>query len=334
MDRLDADNLYKTILKEYFWDALVSFMPNLYEAADRNVPPVPLDEELQKVTFDLDGGASRADLLMSVTLAGGGEEYLLCHVEVQGEGGGDLPLRMYRYKEAIHLLYGKEPAGIAVITARRPRGEKTAYSSDVFGVRVSYDYKNFFVLETPDDELLSGENKVGLFLYAAKCAYESGGDEGEKFRYLRHISDMWNDRGWDARDKRLILEAVEYLINLTDEDYARQIVTYVKNLKMSEEDREMHVSVFERVYKAEGREEGMREGMQEGMREGMQKGMREGMQKGKQKGIQKGKREGLREGIYAGKKEMAKNLLARGVSPDIVAESSGLSRDDIKALMN
>jgi hypothetical protein len=48
---IDADNLYKTVLKKYFWDGLKLFFPELYEAADHSVAPVPLDKELDKVTY-------------------------------------------------------------------------------------------------------------------------------------------------------------------------------------------------------------------------------------------------------------------------------------------
>ncbi|MDR3280902.1 MAG: hypothetical protein LBT23_10350 [Synergistaceae bacterium] len=162
------------------------------------------------------------------------------------------------------------------------------------GGGVTYNYKNFFVTDTPDEILLSGENRIGLVLYAAKCAYRSGKDEAEKFRYLRHISDLWNERGWSAEEKRDILEAIEYLIHLTDEDYKRQIVEHVENLKMSGEDREMYKSIFEEVYTERGRQDGERK-----------------------KAV-----------------EIAKNLLSHGISPDIIAESSGLSKTEIQALMN
>jgi predicted transposase/invertase (TIGR01784 family) len=55
----------------------------------------------------------------------------------------------------------------------------------------------------------------------------------------------------------------------------------------------MYTSIFERVYTARGEEKGKQEG----------------------------------------KIEMAKNLLANGVSPEIIAKSSGLSVDDIHALI-
>ncbi|MDR1514148.1 MAG: hypothetical protein LBS45_00500 [Synergistaceae bacterium] len=295
--------------KQGFWDGLNLFLPALWEAADKNAPVEFLDKELQKVTFDLEGGANRLDMLAKITLTGGGEEYVLCHQEYQGEGGDDLPTRMYRYKEAIHLLHSKEPVGIAVILGGRPKKESDFYYANTFGVEVWYKYKNFAVLKTDDEVLLADDNRIGLVLYAAKCAYISGKNEWEKFRYLREISSLWAKKGWSTHDKRVILEAVEYLINLTDENYATQMVVYLENLQMSEEDREMHKSIFERVYSERGRQEGRLEGRREG------------------------RREGQREGRQEGKLEMAKKLLARGISPDIIADSSGLSQNDIQSLM-
>jgi hypothetical protein len=308
--RRDYDNLLKTALRDCFWDGLKLFIPKLWEAADKNKPVEFLDKELQKVAFDLEGGANRLDMLAKVVLLGGGEEYVLCHEEYQGEGRGDLPTRMYRYKEAIHLLYSKEPIGVAIILGRRTEGERTFYyHANAYGAEVYYKYINFFVLNTDDDVLLAGDNRAGFILYAAKCAYISGKNEGEKFRYLREISDLWAKKGWDSHDKRVILEAVEYLINLTDEDYTKRIIEYLENLRMSEGDREMYKSVFERVYGERGRQEGLQEGRLEGLQEGRL------------------------EGLIKGKLEMAKKLLESGVSPDIIERSSGLSRGDIQSLM-
>jgi flagellar biosynthesis/type III secretory pathway protein FliH len=60
----------------------------------------------------------------------------------------------------------------------------------------------------------------------------------------------------------------------------------------------MYKSIFERVYTERGREKGLQEGLQKGLQDGLQKG----------------------------KLEMAKDLLARGVSPDTGAEPRLCSR--------
>jgi hypothetical protein len=300
-ERMDYDNLYKTVLKKYFWDGLKLFLPDLYDAVDTNAQPEFLDQEQQKLTFDFGGGAARTDIIALVSLKDGGKEFVICHVEVQGEGGGDLPVRMMLYRDYLHLYYRKEPVGIAVLTEPRPKREKTEYRSSAFGVEAYYGYKNFFVLDTPDEILLSDGNRIGLILYAAKYAYKSGGDEGKKFGYLRLITNMWNERGWNPHDKRIILEAVSYLMNLSDSEYKKQFVEHVENLKMAEEDKKMYQSVFEEVY----------------------------LERGVQIGEQIGEQVGAEKKAF----DIARNFLADGFSIDVVSKNTGLSPDEVKTLL-
>jgi hypothetical protein len=258
-ERWDYDNLFKTLLYRYFWEALKILLPVLYEAADRSEAPEFLDKEMQKVTFDLGEGANRADLLVRIKLKTRVSELILVHLEIQGEGGGELSVRMYRYKQMIYLRYGEEPVGIAVLTAPRPRGEKTSYSWERFGVKVAYEYLNVVVIELDDAVLLAEDSRIGLVLYAAKCVWQSGDDERKKFQYLRKVTSLWAERGWGRDDKRLILLAIDYLMNLKNEGDVKQYVEHMKTLNMSEEDREMYVSMFERVYNADGHKEGRAE---------------------------------------------------------------------------
>jgi hypothetical protein len=305
-ERIDYDNFFKTILHRHFWDGLKIFHPQLYKDANKNEKVQFLEQELQKMTFDQKGSPERTDLLANVPLESGAEQLVIAHLEIQGRQGGDLPSRMNRYKEAIHLFHRKEPVGIAIITAQRPKGEKTFYSSEVYGVRSLYEYINVVVKDLSDELLLDGDNRIGFVLYAAKCAWISGNDEGKKFRYLREISEMWARRGWDAEDKRIILIAIEYLIRLNDEDYSRQFVAHVASLaeSMGEEEKSMYKSVFERVYTAQGREEG----------------------------IEKGREEGREEGIGQGKIEVARSMLADGLPAETVKKYTGLGEKEIFAI--
>ena len=304
-ERLDYDNLFKTVLQRYFWEALEIFLPALYEAADKTVAPEFLDQELQKVTFDLKEGANRTDLLARIKLKDGTRGLILCHLELQGEGGGDMPTRMYRYKQMIYLKHGEEPVGIAVATAPRPRNEKTSYSWERFGVRIAYDYINVSVAELEDSLLLAEDSRIGLVLYAAKCAYLSGNDESEKFRYLRLISNMWAERGWDKDDKRLILLAADYLINLKNEAYVKEMLAHMGSLKMKEEEREMYVSMFERGYTAKGKEEGRMEG----------------------------RMEGRVEGSVEERAEIARNMLSKGFSANDILECTRMPREELDTLI-
>jgi hypothetical protein len=198
---MDYDNLFKTVLHLYFWEALKILVPELYEAADRNEDPVFLEQELQKIILDLGEKRNRTDLLIRIKLKNNREELILCHLEIQGKGGGDLTVRMYRYKEMIHLQHGEEPLGIAILTAPRPRKEKKSYRWERFGVRVAYDYLSVPVIKLEDTVLLAEGSRIGIILYAAKCMWQSGNDEGKKFEYLQYHGHVGATRLEKRRQK-------------------------------------------------------------------------------------------------------------------------------------
>ena len=59
-----------------------------------------------------------------------------------------------------------------------------------------------------------------------------------------------------------------------------------------------------------------------------------GVSKGLQQGIQQGIQQGVSQGEYQAKIETAKNLVAKKISIDIIAECTGLSVEVINNLVN
>ncbi|MDR1740518.1 MAG: hypothetical protein LBR38_01535 [Synergistaceae bacterium] len=171
---------------------------------------------------------------------------------------------MQKYREYIHLTYGVEPdVVIVVIIGPRPKGEPVSYLFESgFGVRVVYEYVNVDVLKMSDDDLLAGDNRMGLVLYAMKKARLSGDDEGMKFRYLKELSRLWAQRKWAREDKRMILLALDYQMQLSDRGYRRQLADYVDELTEAagKEERKVYVSIFEEVYTEKGMQKGMAQG--------------------------------------------------------------------------
>ena len=68
----------------------------------------------------------------------------------------------------------------------------------------------------------------------------------------------------------------------------------------------------------------------EGIAEGMEKGMKEGMELGIAKGKQEGLAEGMEKGMNQKALEIAKNMLAMGLSAEQVAKATQLPLDIIK----
>jgi predicted transposase YdaD len=63
-----------------------------------------------------------------------------------------------------------------------------------------------------------------------------------------------------------------------------------------------------------------------------EKVMEQGRKEGRKEGQKEGRKEGQKEGRKEERMKMAKKLLARGVDPAIIAESSGLTPDKIQKI--
>lgn len=301
-ERFDYDGFWKDLIERFFYPLLKRAMPELYEEADRTKPPRFLDKEFRDIlnTGDLEihKNPHFADYVLEVPLKNGEEEWVILHIENQGPGGGSLPERMNHYRCLIVAHYRREPAALAIITGGHKREERF-YSRSRFGTRVNYEYNNLVVEELDDDELLSSENPIDLVLYAAKCALRSR-EELQKYNYLRTLAGLLAERGWSLEEKRDLLLFIERIINISDRELAGEYREYRRQL--SEEGKIMYIPFYEL----------------------------DAAEEVKKRGIE----EGIEKGIEKGKLEVARNLLANGVSPDIIAKSAGLPQEKLRELMN
>ena len=63
-----------------------------------------------------------------------------------------------------------------------------------------------------------------------------------------------------------------------------------------------------------------------------QRGLKRGREEGLAKGLAKGRAEGRAEGLAEGRIETARNMKAKGLPVDLIAECSGLSTEEIAKL--
>uniref|UniRef100_Q3ASD9 Rpn family recombination-promoting nuclease/putative transposase n=1 Tax=Chlorobium chlorochromatii (strain CaD3) TaxID=340177 RepID=Q3ASD9_CHLCH len=91
-------------------------------------------------------------------------------------------------------------------------------------------------------------------------------------------------------------------------------------------------SYFETTYEIpfeqglkKGIRKGRKEGKEQGLREGKKLGLQEGVLKGKELGLQEGKELGLQEGVLKGKLEIARKLMAKGMSAEEAAGIAGVN---------
>lgn len=145
-ERSKYDSFWKSLIKRFFWDFIKMTLPDLYAEADINGEYIFLDKEFLDVLNtddeELINSPYFADYVIKIPMKNGGEQWLILHCEIQGQGGKDFPTRMYHYKCFIFAHYKREPVALAIITDKRPAGEASWYEYSHYGTKTIYEYNN------------------------------------------------------------------------------------------------------------------------------------------------------------------------------------------------
>ena len=121
------------MLDQYFPAFMAFFFPQAYAEIDWSRGYESLDTELQQVVRDATLGTRLADKLMRVWHRNGVEQFVLIHIEVQGQQDPDFPKRMYVYHYRCFDRYDRPVVSLAVLTDASPRWRPTGYRYGLWG---------------------------------------------------------------------------------------------------------------------------------------------------------------------------------------------------------
>jgi predicted transposase/invertase (TIGR01784 family) len=158
-----------------------------------------------------------------------------------------------------------------------------------------YEYNNLVLSELDDAELAASDNPIDIVLLAAKFAQRAR-KEHQKSKFLRKTVELLDERGWSMEDKHDLLLFTERIVNLQDEEL---ITRYKEDMEhRNREGKSMYIPLMLRDRADEI------------------------------------KQSGFKEGAEKAKLEDARNMLAKGIAPELVVEITGLSEERIHGLMN
>ena len=315
-ERFDFDGFWRDLIERFWRELLKSLLPTLCAIADLTKEPEFLDKELRDVLHIQDDRNSPrfVDMLLKIPLKGGGAEWILLHIEVQGPGGEDLTFRMYRYCSLIFAHYNRLPVALAILTAPREDETTGIFEASQHGTSIYYKFNCIELDRLDDNQLLASDNPFDLALCAARRAKRSRDDEGMKFRYLRELRRLLGQKGWSDRDCRDLLIFIEWIINLKDQELRENYASF------SGETEETRVR-----FKALSTDHILNEGITIGEQRGISIGRNEGISIGRNEGITIGRNEGIAIGEERARRSIMERLIAGGVSPQQAAAFTGMS---------
>lgn len=267
----DFDSPWKDIIELYFEEFIAFFFPVAHADIDWICPVEFLDKELQQVVRDAEFGRRYVDKLAKVWRKDGTEQWVLAHIEVQGNYEGSFDERMYTYNYRLFDRYKRRVASFAVLTDDNPDWKPGNYESQLWGCTLSFvfpvakltEYKaQWAMLET-------SHNPFAVVIMAHLKTQETRHSTDQrrfwKFYLIRHLYE----RGYERQEIINLFHFIDWVMWLPPEAEAE---LWQELAQLEGEKKMQYISSLERI------------GMQKGIEQGLQQGLEQGLEQGRQEG--------------------------------------------------
>ena len=314
----DYDAAWKTILEAFEVEVVEVLFPEIFDDIDWNAGTESLDLELaeiQKEIFDKDSAEKIiSDKIIKVRLKDNNSKILFIHVEVQSYSSEEdiFGERMFRYFYRIWDRFRyknkdkSEVIAAAIYTYKGNRGKDTKYVYKIPKLDdevLTYNFRTIDV-EKLDLEKISYNNPLKLVFKMAKTLLNTSSADIDIYNAKIELAEelIEYDKVKNQEQVKALADFLEYLFLIQDENLENKFKEYKKErggaVKMTVD------QIREKYYSLKAKEDGKIEG----------------------------RIEGIKEGEYNKAVENAKNFLNLGISPEIVAQGTELSLEEVNKI--
>jgi len=259
MKQRKSDILWKVILEEVFPDLLRFIYPDADEVYNMERGFEFLDKELAELDPQPDEKKDSrfADKLVKVYHRDGVEEWVLLHVEIQGDTP-DLEAfaeRMYIYFYRIRDQYPKRlVSALAIFTGQDGQRIPNRFMYEYRGTRLTYEYPTLSILDYTDDQLDKSSNPFAQVIIAAKMRLQEGKmSEDELLNTKLLMARKLQEKGFGMDKVRAIFNFLRNYVLFDKPETNRKF-----NKLFRQADKTSVMNTVEYL-KMEGREEGREE---------------------------------------------------------------------------
>lgn len=264
---IDYDGLWKKLINELFEEFVLYFLPDLFEEVDFQEEHEFLQQELYKEVIQEKKGKQIADQIVKVHLKCGIEEWLLIHIEIQGDPDIEFSKRMFRYYYRIFDKYDRDIVAIALLTDASGSFRPSKYESSAFGTKITYEFNVYKFKDQDEKELIQSSNPFAIAVLAGMYASISKNDDEARYRFKRKLIRLiLQKNNYPQQERRIYLSAliyfVDYILQIPEELTSKlrsEILVTKEEMDMFFLDRKNLPPTFGEI-REEAREEGIREG--------------------------------------------------------------------------
>jgi len=265
--RSDYDSPWKNALEWYFTDFMAFFFPLAHADIEWQRPFEFLDKELQQIVRDAELGRRHADKLAKVWRKSGKEEWVLAHIEIQGEPEGRFDQRMYVYNYRLFDRYERQVASFAVLADTNNAWRPGQYGYELWGCKVLFDFPTVKLADYAARwaELEASDNPFATVIMAHLKAQETQHDPPARYQAKFYLVRRLYERGYTREHILKLFHFIDWIMALPPP----LALEFWQDLHEYEESKRMeYVTSVERIGIQKGLEQGLEQGREEGLQQG------------------------------------------------------------------
>lgn len=215
------DSIWKVVMEEVFDDLMRFVYPDADQVYDLGRRFEFLEQELAQLDPDPEEPSDTryADKLVKVFTKEGREEWVLVHLEIQGDTWPKEAFaeRMLHYFYRIFTKHRKPVSAVAIFTGQYGQGMPNRFHYEFHKTRLLYEYHTLSVLDYQDGELIENNNPFALVVLGAKTSLlEEQIPEKDLLRRKLLIAKELFKRGYSNKKVRAIYRFLENVILFED----------------------------------------------------------------------------------------------------------------------
>lgn len=256
----DYDSPWKQMLELYFEEFMLFFFPEAHVQINWQRSIQFLDKELQQVVRDGELGRRYADVLVQVWLLDGSQQWVLIHVEIQGQPEPNFDKRMYTYNYRLFDAYDHDVASFAVLSDTNNSWRPSRYYVELLGSKLLFEYATAKLLDYQSQwESLEVSNSVFATVVMAHLkTQETKDDASARYDWKFYLVRRLLESGYSRQEVVNLFHFIDWLMQLPKE-LEQQLREEIVQMEMRTS--KPYVSTIERLAQEEGREEGREEGL-------------------------------------------------------------------------
>ena len=270
----DTDGGWREIIAEFAEEFFAFYFPDIHAAIDFGVEPKFLDAILAEIVPESEVGAREADKLVEVRLKGGGTEWLLVHIEVQGYRDADFARRMFIYNYRIFDRYGRDVISLAVLTDGDPAFRPSEYRRELLGFSLRCTYPVVKLLDYRPEQLAASRSPFAIVTQTQLDYLAAGSDPQKRYGARLAITLRLFRQGFSREEVVRLYRFLGYVLRLPPDlaiQYRQAVHSIEEDLKMP------YITDTELLARQEGQREGRLQGRLQGRRQGQREGALRGL---------------------------------------------------------